>query len=494
MTTGQGNNQGGREKLLPQNVEAEAGVLGSILIDPDALRRAMDLLAPEDFYRESHRTIFAAMTDLYGDDSPVDLITLCDELARRGNLEEVGGTSYVSALAEHIPTSRNVARYAQIVERTALLRRLIHAAGAIAGVAYNEPDAEEACNAALELVLEATRRRGPQEAQSFTAVLDDLLRDIHERMDHPEPAGVRTGIEQIDRHIFGLAPGELDYILARPGGGKTALGTTIAVNAALDCAARGQGSVDLFTMEMRSVQVARRVVGAAAGLDTRIIRAGFRDGADVDDAAYRAAEHAIQHLQEVQGERLFWHQRPMTLAQFRARVQRAIAERDCRLVVVDQLNKFTDQHKEGDTARMAMLSRGLAEIAKTLGVPIICMAQLNRGVEQRVNKRPVASDAKQSGQIEEDADMVWGLYCPSAYDADNPDPRFHELLEVLMLKVRDGMADGHMIPLRFEKRTQRITDWPDGVPLPADPTREPPVRLRRRVAGDEADNLPYSDD
>ncbi|HEU5423453.1 MAG TPA: DnaB-like helicase C-terminal domain-containing protein [Nitrolancea sp.] len=457
------------EKLLPQNMEAEAGVLGSLLIDPSAIMQVADFLKPADFYSEAHRVIYAAALDLYEAQEPADLLTLCDELSRRGKLEEVGGASFVSSLANQVPTSRNVKHYAQIVVRCATLRDLIDASGQIAGVAYSEPDAETATEFAVKTVLGIQQRRGVGMAssgrdRSFSEILDELGAETLSRMEADAPTGVLTGLLGLDRLTLGIEPGELVYCAGRPGSGKSALGLGVGVNAARALARSGRpGSVYVVTLEMSARAQARRLVAAAANLNSRYIRAGFRaPGEEPDLEAWTAFDEKREQLKREVGERLWWTEGSVSIAQLRARVMAAVLERGCRLVIIDQLDLMADSGGQaGEFERITQLSRQLRQIASTYGVAIWCMVQLNRQVEQRANKRPQLSDLRQSGQLEQDADLVLGIFRPAYYDPERAgkDPRFAQYAKLCVLKARDGES-GVEVHLRFEKEHTRFTDWP----------------------------------
>ena len=460
------------EKLLPQSVDAEASVLGSIIYDPDAMARMAGYLEASDFYREAHRTIYQAALSLFSAQEPIDLITLRDELERRGALEDVGGISYVSSLTNDVPTSAHVDSYARIVRRCARNRALIHAAGQIAAVAYNQPDDDAAVDVALDLVLKVASRgstSGQTITRSLAQVLNDLATDVMARMDADTPPGIPTGFVALDQAIVGIEAPDLIYLAGRPGSGKSALGLKIALQAALHLHARAlPGSVDVVTLEMSARQQARRLVADRSEQNTRYIRSGFREHGTLGDPdldAWARFDEQRLWLQERAGDRLFFTDGVVSMASLRALVQRAVAERGCRLVVIDQLDLFSDDGDEYE--RVTKMSRQLKRIAKACGVAILCMVQLSRKVEERRNKRPLLSDLRQSGQLEQDADAVWGIYRAAYYDAKNDDPYFKQHTELLLLKGRDTGA-GATIHLRFEEEYTRFRDWPADWQIPPD--------------------------
>ncbi len=271
-------------------------MLGSLLIDPDAIVVIASLLQADDFYREAHRTIYQATLDLYEGGGAADFITLCDELGRRGELEEVGGTSYVGSLANQVPTSRNAVHYAKIVEEYATRRRIIDAAGKMASVAYLGADADVALEQAEKLVHNVARRRPERDNGSWAATMDEVLA---ERLDSVEGAGLTLGMppgfERLDWHMVGLRRKELAYVMARPGVGTTMFGGHVAYQNAVLMAAQGEGCVEWFTMEMSKAQQAKRVLSSITNTNSRVLRAAFRrpDGS-TDRVRLQTVVEAIQ--------------------------------------------------------------------------------------------------------------------------------------------------------------------------------------------------------
>ncbi|HET7639672.1 MAG TPA: DnaB-like helicase N-terminal domain-containing protein, partial [Ktedonobacteraceae bacterium] len=257
------------EKLLPQNIEAECGALGSIIIDPEAIVQVSDFLHADDFYRDAHRTIFEVILQLFEEHEPADFITICDELERRNKLEEVGGASYITSLINQVPTSGNVEFYARIVERTAILRRLIHAAGQIAAIAYEEGDADIALDKAEQLIFNISQRH----ARSDFAHMRDILAEYMNKLDQLHErrgtiVGVPTGFTDLDRLTGGLQKSDLIVLAARPGIGKSSLALSLAHNSAL----KYQNSIALFSLEMSKDQLAQRLLSMDAGIDQQRLR------------------------------------------------------------------------------------------------------------------------------------------------------------------------------------------------------------------------------
>lgn len=399
------------EKLLPQNVEAEAGVLGSLLIDPDAMAQIADFLRPEDFYREAHRVIYQAISDLYETSTPADLITLTDELQRRGALDEVGGASYVSSLANQVPTSANIESYARIVERTAILRRLIHAAGQIAGVAYNEPDANVALDQAEKLIFNVSQRISHAEFEHIRDTLDaylDKLGQLHSR--RGDIVGVATGFSDLDKVTGGLQRSDLIILAARPAVGKTSLALSIAHNAAL----RYKHGIAIFSLEMSAEQLIARFLSMDANVDQQKLRTGF-----IDDDEWERISQSVGTLSEAE---IYIDDTPgISLMEMRSKARRLKMERGFDLIVVDYLQLMqgtvnsNGRGSENRVQEISAISRGLKELARELEVPVLALSQLSRAVESRTDKKPQLSDLRESGCLAGDTPVYLpdeGVYQP----------------------------------------------------------------------------------
>src|SRR5579871_1830763 len=321
------------EKLLPQNVEAEAGVLGSLLIDPEALVQVGEFLRPDDFYRDAHRIIYEAVLDLYEAGDPTDLITLTDELARRGKLDEIGGIGYVSSLANQVPTSANVEYYARIVERTAILRRLIHAAGQIAGVAYNEPDAAAALDEAEKLVFNVSQRYVREEFEHIRDTLReyiDKLDQLHER--RGTIVGVPTGFNDLDKMTGGLQKSDLIILAARPAVKKTALSLSLAYNTAL----RHKSRVAFFALEMSKEQLVQRLLSMDSNIDQQRLRTGM-----IEEDEWERISHSMGKLSQL--EIYIDDTAGISTMEMRSKARRLAAERGVDMVIVDYLQLMQDR-------------------------------------------------------------------------------------------------------------------------------------------------------
>jgi replicative DNA helicase len=436
------------EKLLPQNVEAEAGVLGSLLISPDAVVQVADFLHAEDFYREAHRMIFQAVLDLYEIGQPADLITLTDELARRGKLEEVGGASYVSSLANQVPTSRNVKQYAQIVERTAVLRRLIQAAGQIAAVAYNEPDATDALQESEKLLAGVSQRFARADLEHIRETLREYVDKLDQLHEHRGAVvGVASGFSDLDKMTGGLQRSDLVILAARPAVGKTAMSLSMAHNATV----RFGHSVAIFSLEMSKEQLAARLLSMDAGVDQQKLRTGYLTDDEwerISDSFGRLAEANI-YIDDTPG---------ISLVEMRSKARRLKQEHGFDLLVVDylQLMQGSGGGRAGHENRVqeiSEISRGLKGIARELDVPVVALSQLSRAVESRTDKKPQLSDLRESGSIEQDADIVMFIYRDEVY---NPDSDRKNIADIIVAKHRNGPIG--QISLYFQAAQTRYRD------------------------------------
>jgi replicative DNA helicase len=458
------------EKLLPQNVEAEAGVLGSLLIDPAAIAEVADFLTAPMFYREVHRELYQVILDLYERETPADLITVTDELQRRNLLDEMGGVSYVSSLANQVPTSANVEHYARIVERTAAHRALIRAAGQIAGIAYSDPSLDEAqaqSEAVLDAALNLTTARTTATPLNtlWRRALDRLggLIERQQRQDSPL-IGVPTGFTELDRMTGGWRKGDLIILAGRPATGKTSLAATLAMTAAEhNCA------VAIFSLEMSEDSLMDRIMAMRAGVDLQHIRNGRLSDDEltaISEAAGRDADLPVV-IDESVG---------VTVAALASRIRRAQAHGPLDLVVVDYLQLLQPPDGDEQSHRQSKrhevigeMARRLKLVARAAGVPIIALSQLSRAVEQRQNKTPLLSDLAESSGLENNADVVIMLSRDAASGAENDAPN---AAMVHVMKHRNGPTGA--FGAYFQSNITRYKDMPTGAQQPgngADYTR-----------------------
>ena len=379
------------EKLLPQNIEAECGVLGSIIIDPEAIVQVSDFLHPDDFYRDAHRTIYEVILQLYEEHEPADFITICDELERRNKLEEVGGASYITSLVNQVPTSGNVEFYGRIVERTAILRRLIHAAGQIAAIAYEEVDADIALDKAEKLIFEISQRHARSDFSHMREILAEYMNKLDQLHEHHGAiVGVATGFTDLDRLTGGLQKSDLIVLASRPGVGKTSLAMSIAHYAAL----KYHNSIAFFSLEMSKDQLAQRLLSMDAGIDQHRLRTGRIEEDEWDRIVY-----AMDTLSEAN----IWidDTASITPMEMRSKIRRLHAQHGIDLIIVDylQLMQATigGKRNENRVQEISEISRSLKGLARELNLPVLALAQLSRAVESRQSKVPQLSDLRESG-------------------------------------------------------------------------------------------------
>ena len=433
------------ERLPPQNVEAEQSVLGSLLIDRDAIIRIAPFLRPEDFYRESHAQIYQAILDLFERREPADFVTLCDALERRNQLEGVGGPAYITSLINAVPTSIHVEHYAHIVELAALRRRLIDAAGQIARLAYEEDrEIDDVIDRAEALLFDVTERR----QRGDLVPLKRLLSSYYDRLEYlqqhrEEMIGLPTGFIDLDRLLGGLQRSDLVIIAGRPGMGKTSFGLSIAQNAAV----KHKAVVAYFTLEMSGEQLAQRLISAETGIDSRRLMV-----ADIHDLEWDRLVKATGDLSETL---LFVDDTPSpTPLEIRSKCRRLAAEYDLDLVIIDYMQLMAGGvRSENRQQEISYISRSLKGLARELRVPVVALSQLSRAVEARQDKRPVLSDLRESGSIEQDADIVLFIYREEAYD-ELTDRR--NIADIIVAKHRNGPTG--QISLRFAKEQTRFMD------------------------------------
>ena len=437
-------------RIPPHNLDAEASVLGSVLLDSEVLDRLEGLLSADAFYKEAHRKIWEAMVALRARRDPVDLVTLSEELRQGGELENVGGLSYLVGLSEHTPTAAYADYYGRIVAEKWILRKLIAAAGEAMRMAYDEEGSlEEILDKAGRKVLEVST----QGARSDFRSMKELVHETFERIqllyeNKGQVDGVRTGFRELDSMIGGLTNGSLNIIAARPSMGKTSFALTIAQNVAL----RGEGAgVAIFSLEMPAVQLVTRMLCSEARIDMNRLRQGQltdRDFSRLVDVAGRISEAAI----------LIDDTSDLTLMELRARARRLHAQHKLSLIVIDYLQLMSGPGggKNGGENRqqeIAQISRGLKGLARELNVPVIALSQLSRAVESRPNKRPMLSDLRESGSIEQDADLVMFIYRDEYY---NPHSDKAGIAEIIVGKQRNGPTG--VVELQFHAQHVRFND------------------------------------
>lgn len=443
------------DRMPPHNIEAEQAVLGAVFLEKEALITAMEIVRPEDFYRTAHQRIFQCMIDLLERGEPIDLVTVTAELQNRKWLEEVGGVSYLTDLANAVPTAANVEYYARIVEEKALLRRLIRVATQIASTGYGETeDVGEILSQAERNILEISQRRSRGQFVSIKDVLLETYEKIEFLATHRgEVTGVASGYPDLDRMTSGFQPSDLIIVAARPSVGKTAFALNIAQNVGI----RGE-TVAIFSLEMSAQQLVTRMLCAEGNLEAHKLRTGYLEEED-----WERLTMAISTLSKAP---IFIDDTPgITVTEIRSKLRRLKAERGLSLVVIDylQLIQGRSRYVENRQQEISEISRSLKGIARELHVPVIALSQLSRAVEQRQDKRPILSDIRESGSIEQDADIVAFLYRDDYYD---PETDRKNIVEVIIAKQRNGPTG--KVELVFLKEYNKF------------------VSLDRRYAQDEA--------
>ncbi len=433
-------------RVPPQNVEAEQSTLGSMMIERTALEKGLEILRPEDFYRPAHQEIFDALTSLAERDEPCDLITMQEELRKRGKLEDCGGTEYLMALVDTVPTAANVEYYANIVEQKSILRRLIAAGTEIIAMAQNEDeDVDAVTDKAERLVFQVAQRRIGDYFQPITPLVMQTWEWIDKRYhDKGEASGVATGFTKLDHMTSGLQPGDMVIIAARPSMGKTALALDIAVNAATEY----KKTVALFSIEMSAEQLVQRMLCAKARANAHRLRTGYFQDAEWDRLAKAASVlwDAPIYIDDTTD---------ITTLAMRSKCRRLKAEHGLSMVVVDYLQLMRGQrNQENRQQEISEIARGLKSLARELRVPVIALSQLSRAPEKREDKRPMLSDLRESGSIEAEADLVALLFRPDYYvvkevnDTESvrgkdgsqfdPDGVHVEQTEIIIAKHRNG--------------------------------------------------------
>ncbi|MGQ9558637.1 MAG: replicative DNA helicase [Desulfurispora sp.] len=428
---------------MPQNIDAEQAVLGAIFLDQEALAKVARFLKPDDFYLESHKLIYATMLQLDEAGRPPDLITVAEHLRQQGVLEKVGGVTYIATLAGLVPTALHAEHYARIVEEKSLVRQLISAATRIAGMGYEGKEAaERLIDEAERLLMDLAGRRALGDFSSLEEVLQEIFRLIeHRYQNQGKISGVLTGFVDLDRLLCGLQPGDLVIIAGRPAMGKTSFGMTVAHNAAL----KHQVPVAVFSLEMSRAQLVQRVLCAEAMVDQQKVRSGYltpEDWSRLADASLRLSRAPL-FIDDSAG---------LSVRQLKSRARRLKNEKGLGLVVVDYLQLLTANRRvENRQQEIADISRSLKAAAKDLEVPVIALAQLSRSVESRQDKRPIMSDLRESGSLEQDADVVMFIYREEYY---KPDSEKKGIAEIIVAKQRNGPTG--VVELAFLKEFTRF--------------------------------------
>lgn len=433
-------------KIPPQNLEAEASLLGSLLIDADAIVKIADIIRPEDFYDERHKYIYEAAVSLYEKHSPIDILTLTDQLKNKQLLDVVGGPAYVTELTNFVPTAAHVEQYAEIVTTKSMRRRLIKASQDITSISYDEArkfkDLVEEAEARL---FEVSQRHVSQDLVSLEAILGesfDRLDDLHK--DKGKIRGVPTGFKDLDNILAGWQRSDLVVLGARPSMGKSAL----ALNFAHNVAVKAGLPVIMFSLEMSKEQLVDRLLAAEAGVDAWNLRTG-----NLTDSDFEKIGQAMGTLSEA---KMFIDDTPgITVSDLRTKARREAHKQELGLIIVDYLQLMSGGSRfstDGNRVQeISEISRGLKSIARELNVPVLALSQLSRSVENRSPQIPQLADLRESGSIEQDADVVAFIYREDYY---NPESERRGITDLFIKKHRNGPT-GH-VELFFDKDKQKF--------------------------------------
>lgn len=428
------------ERVPPQNLEAEQSVLGSMLLDGDAIIRTAEILEPEDFYREAHQAIFRSILGLSERMEAVDLVTLGEDLRQNNLLEQVGGLTYLTSLVNTVPSAANSEHYARIVQEKSMMRQLLSSATRIIRTVYEgREDAEVCMDQAERLIFEIGRRQKTAPYVRLREVLGPAFERVEYLYTHQGTViGVPSGYRGLDERTSGFHPSELIVLAARPSMGKTTLSLNIAAHIALEGRAVG-----LFSLEMAREQLAMRLLCAEAGINSHRIRTG-----NLRDSDWPRLSQALGRLSEAP---IFIDDTPnISIMEMRARARRMKTEHDIALMVVDYLQLMhTRGRSENRQQEISEISRSLKALARELQIPVIACSQLSRAVEQREGRRPQLSDLRESGAIEQDADVV-------AFIHRDPKAESENLVELILAKQRNGPTGS--IPLVFLKDVGMFTE------------------------------------
>lgn len=416
------------DKLPPQNLEAEQSVLGAILLDNEALLKALEVITPDDFYRDSHKKIFNAMIELFEKNEPIDLITLTDHLRMKDQLETIGGVSYLTSLVNFIPTAANVRHHARLIREKSLMRGLIRTATEIVSMVYEENmPADDLVDMAEKNIFSISDKRVKTSFSKLKDVIKDSFEMIESLYDRKEAiTGVPSGFHDLDELTTGFQHGDLVIVGGRPSMGKTALALNIAQHVGVEL---GE-PVAIFSLEMSKRQLALRMLCSEAMVDSNRVRKGFirkEDWHKLTSAAGKLAEAPI-FIDDSSG---------ISVLEMRAKARRLKMEHGLSLVIVDYLQLMKGKGNfERREQEISEISRALKGLAKELEVPVIALSQLNRGVEQRHDKRPTLADLRESGAIEQDADVILFLCRDEVSNKNSNDNRGKA--EIIIAKQRNG--------------------------------------------------------
>ncbi|MBE4907895.1 replicative DNA helicase [Bacillus luteolus] len=434
------------DRIPPQNIEAEQAVLGAIFLEPASLTLASEILIPDDFYRASHQKIFNAMLNLNDKGEPVDLVTVTAELADVKLLEEIGGVSYLSDIANSVPTAANIEYYAKIIEEKSILRRLIRTATTIASDGYSREDEVEALlSEAEKTILEVAQRKNAGAFKNIRDVLVETYDNIEELTNRKgDVTGIPTGFTELDRMTAGFQRNDLIIVAARPSVGKTAF----ALNIAQNVATKTDENVAIFSLEMGAEQLVMRMLCAEGNINAQALRTGALTAEDWSKLtmAMGSLSNSGIFIDDTPGIRI---------SDIRSKCRRLKQESGLGMILIDYLQLIQGSGRSGENRQQEVseISRSLKELARELKVPVIALSQLSRGVEQRQDKRPMMSDIRESGSIEQDADIVAFLYRDDYYDKESENK---DIIEIIIAKQRNGPVG--TVSLAFVKEYNKFVN------------------------------------
>lgn len=435
-------------KKIPYNLEAEESVLGGILLRPDSLSKIMEIVSPEDFYKNSHKIIFESMLSSYENGDVIDTVLLIEKIKKQNQIAEIGGEEVIFEILNAVPTAANINSYAKIVKEKATLRRIINVGTQIAEIAYEGyEDVDQILDKAENLIFKVSQNKEKKDVVSVRDLIDEEFERLEQVYQNKgEVTGISSGFAQFDNMTSGFHPSDLIIIAARPSMGKTAF----ALNLTLNAAVRQKKGVLIFSLEMSNSQIFQRLISSESKVGLAKLRNGFlnsEEWAKVGLSTGRLAESPI-YIADVPN---------VTVMEIRAISRRIKAEGKLDMILIDYLQLIRGRGKEGRQQEISEISRALKGLARELDVPVVALSQLSRAPEQRSDRRPILSDLRDSGAIEQDADAVIFLYRDDYYNEDSPDKG---IAEIIIQKQRNGpvgsikLAFIHEIT-KFENLTTR---------------------------------------
>ena len=414
-------------RIPPHSVESEQSILGSIFLDKDAIITVAETINPSDFYKEAHKIIYESMLSLNSNNEPIDLITLIEELRKEGHLDNIGGISYLTSLSTIVPTTSNVKYYANIVKEKSVMRQLIKASNEIINLGYDaSTDVQERLNKAEKSIFDISQEKSGDDIQPINAVLQDTF-DMIEKLctEKKEVTGITTGFKDLNKKINGLQRTDLILLAARPAMGKTAFSLNLVQNAAL----KGDASVAVFSLEMSKEQLVQRMLSAQSNVELSKIKTGTLGESDWP--------RIIDGMAVLSEANIFIDDTPgIKISEIRSKCRRLKMEKGLDLILIDYLQLMEGEGKnENRQQEIAKISRSLKILAKELDCPVVALSQLSRSPELRKDHRPILSDLRESGSIEQDADIVMFLYRDEYYHDDSEKKNIGE---VIVAKNRHG--------------------------------------------------------